>query len=62
MIEYLLGMHLACTGGAATEGTPPSSPEYWVKGGENVERIIRLVKAVTELLRVIAEIIRLFKS
>ena len=32
------------------------------KGGDNVERITKLVKALTELLRVIADIIRLFKS
>ena len=31
------------------------------KGVDSMERIIKLVKAVTELLRVVAEIIRLFK-
>ncbi len=45
-----------------SQGITPKSPEYRVKGGDNVERIIKLVKALTELLRVIAEIIRLFKA
>ena len=32
------------------------------KGGDSVEKIIRLVKALTELARAIAEIIREFKA
>ncbi len=31
------------------------------KGGDSMERIIKLVKALTELARAIAKIIRLFK-
>ena len=47
----------------ARQGTLPGSLEHFqVKGGDNVERMTKLVKALTELLRVIAEIIRLFKA
>ena len=45
-----------------SQGITPKSPEFWVKGGDNVERIIKLVKALTELLRAITDLIRIFKA
>ena len=42
------------------QGVPPHILRE--KGGGNVERMIELLKALTALLRVIAEIIRLFKA
>ena len=43
-------------------GLPRVPPELFAKGGDYVERIIKLVKALTELIRAIADLIRLFKS
>ena len=62
MIELRAGMHFACTGSAARRGITPKSPEYRVKGGDNVERIIKLVKAITDLIRAITDLIRIFKA
>ena len=45
-----------------SQGITPKSPEYRVKGGDNVERIIKLVKAVTDLIRAITDLIRIFKA
>ena len=47
------------SGGGIARGIP----EYWIrKGGGNVERIIKLVKAFADLIRAIAELIRVFKA
>ena len=62
MIDLRAGMHFAFTESAARRGSPPKSPEYRVKGGDNVERIIKLVKALTELIRAITDLIRIFKA
>ena len=45
---------------AGLPGAKP--PELLAKGGDYVERIIKLVKALTELIRALADLIRLFKS
>ena len=45
-----------------SQGITPKSPEYRVKGGDNVERIIKLVKAITDLIRAITDLIRIFKA
>ena len=43
---------------AGLPGAKP--PELLAKGGDYVERIIKLVKALTELVRAITDLVRIF--
>ena len=64
----LAGVKILCEGirigkppcsicGEACKETPPSSLS-WVKGGENVRTLIKLLEVLTNLIRAITELIR----
>ena len=56
-----IGEALRMQRGAAARGHP-RVVLYRAKGGDSVERIIKLVKAITDLIRAITELIRIFKA